>query len=45
MEIGSKKYESILITDLSNNLIATINDENIIAENGVKVELIEKVND
>ena len=37
MKIGNKEYSEIILTDSENNLLVSITDENIIAEEDCKV--------
>lgn len=40
MQIAGKEYSEILISGSEGNLLANITDENIIHEDGCKVELV-----
>lgn len=40
MKIGDKEYCEILVTDSDNNLLVSITDNDIIEENGCRVECV-----
>lgn len=42
MKIGKRYYSEIIISDKQGNLLATITDEDVINEDGVRVEFVKR---